>query len=162
MSFSLFYPSPSFQKSVCTLLLISLFFPTIVVFAQEQEMLVEEIAPPVQEESLQQVENPTEAPVESPLETEALGESEEAEIESEDTEELSLLLNEDEAIIDYAKTVFESKRLARVNDSNRQISSYYSSIQSFTNGQTVRNWVSSQSFQSQMQFGKTILKKFTK
>ena len=41
-----------------------------------------------------------------------------------------------------------------------RVSGYYSSIQPFTNGQTVRRWLSGQSFQEQYQFGIKILKQF--
>lgn len=45
---------------------------------------------------------------------------------------------------------------------HRQISGYYSSISKsgFTNGVTVRNWLSNQSFETQYQFGINILKMF--
>ena len=42
---------------------------------------------------------------------------------------------------------------------HQQISGYYSSIKSFTGGQTVRNWISSQSFEDQSQFGTDVLNK---
>jgi hypothetical protein len=41
-----------------------------------------------------------------------------------------------------------------------RISSYYSSIQPFTNGQTVRQWISTQNYQAQYDFGIQTLKKF--
>jgi hypothetical protein len=36
---------------------------------------------------------------------------------------------------------------------HRKISAYYSSIQSFTGGKTVRQWLSTKSFQEQYKFG---------
>jgi hypothetical protein len=41
-----------------------------------------------------------------------------------------------------------------------QISAYYSRIQPFTNGQTVRQWLSTQSFETQRQFGQQVLRDF--
>ncbi len=41
-----------------------------------------------------------------------------------------------------------------------QISGYYSSIKPFTNGQTVRAWLSGQSFEAQFKFGMDLLKQF--
>ena len=41
-----------------------------------------------------------------------------------------------------------------------KISGYYSSIQPFTGGVTVRQWLSTQDFQEQYDFGIQILKKF--
>lgn len=43
---------------------------------------------------------------------------------------------------------------------HRQVSGYYSSIQPFTGGQTVRQWLSTQSFEAQMQFGRQVLSDF--
>ncbi len=43
---------------------------------------------------------------------------------------------------------------------HNQISGYYSSIRPFTNGQTVRKWLSTQSYQAQYDFGIQTLKKF--
>jgi len=43
---------------------------------------------------------------------------------------------------------------------HRQVSGYYSSIQPFTGGQTVRQWLSTQSFDAQMQFGRQVLSDF--
>jgi len=43
---------------------------------------------------------------------------------------------------------------------HRQVSGYYSSLQPFTGGQTVRQWLSSQPFDAQMQFGLDVLKQF--
>ena len=42
---------------------------------------------------------------------------------------------------------------------HRQVSGYYSSIQPFTNGVTVRTWLSSQSFKEQAEFDQKILDK---
>lgn len=44
---------------------------------------------------------------------------------------------------------------------HRAISGYYSSIQPFTNGLTVRNWLAGQSFSFQYQFGLDVIKMFT-
>lgn len=41
-----------------------------------------------------------------------------------------------------------------------RVSGYYSSIQAFTGGQTVRKWLSSQGYQEQYNFGIKTLKKF--
>lgn len=41
-----------------------------------------------------------------------------------------------------------------------QISGYYSSVKPFTNGQTVRTWLSGQSFDAQFKFGMDLLKQF--
>lgn len=41
-----------------------------------------------------------------------------------------------------------------------QISGYYSSIQPFTGGQTVRKWLSTKSYEEQFQFGIETLKKY--
>ena len=43
---------------------------------------------------------------------------------------------------------------------HRAISGYYSSIQPFTNGLTVRNWLAGQSFSFQYQFGLDVIKMF--
>jgi hypothetical protein len=40
------------------------------------------------------------------------------------------------------------------------ISAYYSSITPFTKGQTVRQWLSTQSFEAQREFGIATLKRF--
>ena len=42
----------------------------------------------------------------------------------------------------------------------RAISGYYSSIQPFTNGMTVRNWFVGQSFSEQYNFGMNVIKMF--
>ncbi len=43
---------------------------------------------------------------------------------------------------------------------HNQISGYYSSIRSFTEGQTVRQWLSTQSFADQAAFGRNVLQQF--
>ena len=43
---------------------------------------------------------------------------------------------------------------------HRAISGYYSSIQPFTNGVTVRNWLAGQSFSAQYEFGINVIKMF--
>lgn len=43
---------------------------------------------------------------------------------------------------------------------HRQISGYYSSIQDFTGGQTVRQWLGTQSLEAQQQFGLEMLRRF--
>jgi hypothetical protein len=43
---------------------------------------------------------------------------------------------------------------------HRQISGYYSSIQDFTGGQTVRQWLSTQSFKAQQEFGLQVIRRF--
>jgi hypothetical protein len=43
---------------------------------------------------------------------------------------------------------------------HRRISGYYSSIQPFTGGQTVRQWLSNQPFGAQEQFGVRIMERF--
>jgi hypothetical protein len=43
---------------------------------------------------------------------------------------------------------------------HQQISGFYSSIQPFTNGQTVRQWLSTQSLEQQVQFGMDTLRRF--
>ena len=43
-----------------------------------------------------------------------------------------------------------------------KISGYYSSVQKFTNGMTVRQWLSSKSYEEQWKFGLDILTKFAK
>ena len=45
-------------------------------------------------------------------------------------------------------------------DIHKKISAYYSSIQDFTDGMTVRDWLSSKSFEEQYEFGIKILKKY--
>jgi len=43
---------------------------------------------------------------------------------------------------------------------HRQISGYYSSIQDFTGRQTVRQWLSTQSFKAQQEFGLQVIRRF--
>lgn len=43
---------------------------------------------------------------------------------------------------------------------HRQVSGYYSSIQDFTGGQTVRQWLGTQSLEAQQQFGLDVLRRF--
>jgi hypothetical protein len=43
---------------------------------------------------------------------------------------------------------------------HQKISAYYSSIQPFTNGLRVRDWLAGQSFQKQYEFGVKILRQF--
>ena len=43
---------------------------------------------------------------------------------------------------------------------HRAISGYYSSVQPFTNGMTVRNWLAGQSFNAQYEFGINVIKMF--
>ena len=45
-------------------------------------------------------------------------------------------------------------------NTHRAISGYYSSIQPFTQGKTVRNWLVGQSFDMQYQFGVDVIKLF--
>jgi hypothetical protein len=45
-------------------------------------------------------------------------------------------------------------------DVHRRISAYYSSIRSFTGGQTVRDWLKGQSFTEQYEFGIQIMRDF--
>ena len=40
------------------------------------------------------------------------------------------------------------------------LSGYYSSVQLFTDGMTVRNWLAGQSFRAQYKFGISIIKMF--
>lgn len=60
-----------------------------------------------------------------------------------------------------AEAIQNTNNLVRVNASihvgKGSISAYYSSIQPFTNGQTVRQWLSGQSFAQQTQFGLKVL-----
>ena len=45
-------------------------------------------------------------------------------------------------------------------ETHRAISGYYSSIQPFTNGLTVRNWLAGQSFSAQYEFGLNVIEMF--
>lgn len=51
---------------------------------------------------------------------------------------------------------------ARIHVGQGSISAYYSQVRPFTNGQTVRQWLSGQSFTQQSQFGLRILERVTK
>lgn len=42
-------------------------------------------------------------------------------------------------------------------ETHKPISGYYSSVQPFTNGMIVRNWLAGSSFSSQIEFGKNII-----
>jgi len=44
---------------------------------------------------------------------------------------------------------------------HRKISGYYSSKQAFTGGQTVRQWLSTQSYEAQQRFGQRIMDRFS-
>ena len=50
--------------------------------------------------------------------------------------------------------------MAISKSTHRAISGYYSSIQPFTNGMIVRNWLAGQSFSAQYQFGLDVIKLF--
>ena len=43
---------------------------------------------------------------------------------------------------------------------HRAISGYYSSIQPFTGGMTVRNWLAGQNFEAQYEFGLNVIQMF--
>lgn len=60
----------------------------------------------------------------------------------------SLWINNTNNVISLSKEVHE------------KVSNYYSSIKDFTNGLTVRNWLSNQSFEEQYKFGIKVLKMF--
>jgi RHS repeat-associated protein len=60
-----------------------------------------------------------------------------------------------------AQSIHKGSNLLRIPEAaHRQISAYYSSIRPFTNGQTVRQWLSTQSFQAQYDFGKQVISQF--
>lgn len=60
-----------------------------------------------------------------------------------------------------AEAVHNTSNLVRVDTAvHRQISGFYSSKQPFTGGQTVRQWLRSQSFDKQMQFGLDTVRRF--
>jgi hypothetical protein len=60
-----------------------------------------------------------------------------------------------------AEAIHHGGNLLRIPQAvHQQISAYYSSIRPFTNGQTVRQWLSMQSFQQQMNFGIQTLRQF--
>lgn len=59
------------------------------------------------------------------------------------------------------KAVHNTGNLVRVEAPvHRQVSAYYSSKQPFTNGATVRQWLSNQTFEAQQTFGREILTQF--
>jgi RHS repeat-associated protein len=60
-----------------------------------------------------------------------------------------------------AQSVHNTQNVMRLDAGvHRQISGFYSSIQPFTSGQTVRQWLSTQSFEQQAQFGLDTLRRF--
>jgi hypothetical protein len=60
-----------------------------------------------------------------------------------------------------AQAMHNSGNLLRIPETaHRQISGFYSSIRPFTSGQTVRQWLSTQSFQAQYDFGVGIIRQF--
>lgn len=63
-----------------------------------------------------------------------------------------------------SKAIHNTKNLMKLphgaGSIHAKISGYYSSIQPFTSGQTVRKWLSTQSYKSQLKFGKDILKAY--
>ena len=65
-----------------------------------------------------------------------------------------------------AKSIHNTKNLVKLphgaGSVHAKISGHYSSIQPFTNGQTVRQWLSTQNYNAQMRYGLKILQQFTK
>lgn len=60
-----------------------------------------------------------------------------------------------------ARAIHNTQNLVRVaRDVHQKISGYYSSKQAFTGGQTVRQWLSGQSFEKQVDFGRQAMEKF--
>ena len=66
-----------------------------------------------------------------------------------------------------AKSGFSPQMIQNTNNivsisktTHRAISGYYSSVQPFTNGMIVRNWLAGQSFSSQYEFGINVIKMF--
>ena len=60
-----------------------------------------------------------------------------------------------------ATSIHNTSNIVRLDTAiHRQVSGYYSSVQPFTSGQTVRQWLSSQPFDAQTQFGLDVLKQF--
>jgi hypothetical protein len=60
-----------------------------------------------------------------------------------------------------AETIHNTSNIVRVDASvHRQISAFYSSKPAFAGGQTVREWLRSQSFEQQAQFGLETLRRF--
>jgi hypothetical protein len=59
------------------------------------------------------------------------------------------------------QSIHNTENLVRLDAAlHGRISAYYSSIQPFTGGQTVRQWLSTQSFEAQETFGQQVLKQF--
>jgi hypothetical protein len=60
-----------------------------------------------------------------------------------------------------ATSIHNTSNIVRLDTAiHRQVSGYYSSVQPFTSGQTVRQWLSSQPFDAQTRFGLDVLKQF--
>jgi RHS repeat-associated protein len=60
-----------------------------------------------------------------------------------------------------AESIHNTSNIIALDETiHRQVSGYYSSIQPFTGGQTVRQWVSAQPFDAQHQFGLDVLDMF--
>jgi len=59
----------------------------------------------------------------------------------------------------FGKYLINSEgNLMRLNRAEHaRVSAFYSSKQAFTNGETVRKWLSGQSFEKQLSFGKEVL-----
>ena len=59
------------------------------------------------------------------------------------------------------ETLHNTQNVIRLDAAiHRQVSAYYSRIEWFTGGKTVRQWLSTQSFEAQTQFGTQVLKDF--
>ena len=66
-----------------------------------------------------------------------------------------------------AKSGFSPQMIQNTNNimsisktTHRAISGYYSSVQPFTDGMIVRNWLAGQSFSAQYEFGINVIKMF--
>ena len=60
-----------------------------------------------------------------------------------------------------AETIHNTQNVMRLDVGvHQRISGFYSSIQPFSNSQTVRQWLSTQSFEQQVQFGLDTLRRF--
>ncbi len=60
-----------------------------------------------------------------------------------------------------ADSIHNTSNIIRLDTTiHRQVSGYYSSIQPFTSGQTVRQWLGTQPFDAQRQFGLDVLQRF--
>lgn len=63
-----------------------------------------------------------------------------------------------------AETIHNTENLAQLPHGpgtiHNQISGFYSSKQPFTGGQTLRQWLSSQSFEEQATFGRNVIQQF--